>query len=191
MSHTRRLVWLALLILALVALDQVTKWAAIQTLRPEPGHRAEVIAFPDGWYPNDLFRFQYATNTGAFLSLGSRLEPGLRFWLLTGLNSVILTIVAVVLVTKRSLKWPVALALSLILTGGIGNLIDRVLNEGVVVDFMNMGIGRGSWSLRTGIFNVADLAIVGGLVLLVALEIFGSRQQQAAVPESEPDAKEG
>ena len=66
-------------------------------------------------------------------------------------------------------------ALALILSGGVGNLIDRVLRGGLVVDFMNVGIG----TLRSGIFNVADLGIVGGLVLLLALELFGRRAPSA------------
>ena len=46
---------------------------------------------------------------------------------------------------------------------GSGNLIDRILHDGTVVDFLNFGIG----SLRTGIFNVADVAIMGGAALLI------------------------
>ena len=43
-----------------------------------------------------------------------------------------------------------------ILSGGIGNLIDRVVNNGLVIDFINPGVG----SVRTGIFNVADMGVV-------------------------------
>jgi signal peptidase II len=46
--------------------------------------------------------------------------------------------------------------------GGIGNLIDRALHQGAVVDFMNVGLGN----LRTGIFNVADVALTGGAIAL-------------------------
>jgi signal peptidase II len=46
----------------------------------------------------------------------------------------------------------------------LGNLIDRLLNGGQVVDFVNVGVG----DLRTGIFNLADVAImIGAGVLLV------------------------
>lgn len=44
--------------------------------------------------------------------------------------------------------------------GGVGNLIDRIFNEGRVIDFMNIGVG----SLCTGVFNVADIAISFGVV---------------------------
>ena len=52
-----------------------------------------------------------------------------------------------------------------ILAGGVGNLWDRVVDQGGVTDFLNVGIG----GLRTGIFNVADMYITGAVVwLLVA-----------------------
>ena len=54
-------------------------------------------------------------------------------------------------------------AWSLVLSGGLGNLVDRIINDGRVIDFMNIGIG----SLRTGIFNVADVYITVGVVVLV------------------------
>ena len=44
--------------------------------------------------------------------------------------------------------------------GGFGNLIDRIFNEGRVIDFVNIGIG----SLRTGLFNKADISITLGEV---------------------------
>ncbi len=55
------------------------------------------------------------------------------------------------------------IAWSLVLSGGIGNLLDRLLHDGRVIDFMNVGIG----SLRTGIFNVADVCIMIGISLVV------------------------
>jgi signal peptidase II len=51
-------------------------------------------------------------------------------------------------------------------------LIDRILHNGTVVDFLNVGIGP----LRTGIFNIADIAIMGGAVLLLITTI---RKQKA------------
>jgi signal peptidase II len=53
-------------------------------------------------------------------------------------------------------------SLTLFFAGGASNLIDRIY-RGSVIDFMNVGIG----GLRTGIFNVADLAIMLGMALLI------------------------
>src|SRR5207249_7753307 len=57
-----------------------------------------------------------------------------------------------------------------ILGGGLSNLLDRVAYGGYVVDFINLGIG----SLRTGIFNAADVAITVGVLLVV----FGGQWQR-------------
>ena len=61
----------------------------------------------------------------------------------------------------------VAIALALVLGGGIGNLIDRIFNDGRVIDFLNIGVG----SIRTGVFNVADIAITFGVLLFVLFSL--------------------
>lgn len=191
MSGSARVMVIALVLLSGVALDQATKRVAIAKLSEESGsapgfRRAKaIIPFPRSWYPNDLFRFQYAENEGAFLSMFSSLPGAARFWILIGLNSVILVVVGLFLALKRGLMPSVVVALSLILSGGVGNIIDRLFHDGRVVDFMNMGIGAGKWSLRTGIFNVADLAIVGGLLLLLFFEYFRSRPEKTRPPRKE------
>ena len=55
------------------------------------------------------------------------------------------------------------IAFALILGGGLSNMWDRILHSGFVVDFMNLGIG----SLRTGIFNVADMAITCAFFIII------------------------
>ena len=69
--------------------------------------------------------------------------------------------------------WPTRtlLGVALFVRGGVSNLLDRIIH-GAVVDFMNVGIGP----LRTGIFNVADMAIMLG-VGIVLLETFQSNGQ--------------
>ena len=54
-------------------------------------------------------------------------------------------------------------AILLIVSGGIGNLFDRVFREGRVIDFMLIEVG----SLRTGVFNVADVSITSGVIILL------------------------
>lgn len=66
-------------------------------------------------------------------------------------------------------------AWSLVLSGGLGNLVDRIRNDGRVINFMNIGIG----SLRTGIFNVADVCITVGVVVLVLQAL---RQPRSPIP---------
>ena len=55
---------------------------------------------------------------------------------------------------------------ALIIGGGIGNLIDRLIHDGSVTDFMNIGIGR----VRTGIFNAADIFLIVGLGLFILMQ---------------------
>jgi signal peptidase II len=165
-----RLAFVCAVVLAGVVLDQVTKQIAIAFLAPPP-------VKPPVYFFGDFFSFQYATNTGAFLSLGSTLPDGARLWLLTGFNAVILVCVATYLALRPQLSFWVTFSLSLILSGGIGNLIDRIFRDGEVIDFMNLGIPGAripflDLPMRTGIFNVADVAIMVGLGILVVAELF-------------------
>ena len=162
MTLKKKILLLAAIAVPTLLVDHATKWAAIAFLKD---------GYPVYSWLGDLFRLQYAENTGAFLSLGSTLSDFWRAWVMIGVNSLILLGVFLFLLLAR---FPGALApsaLSLVLAGGVGNLIDRVFRDGRVVDFMNMGVSAGDFSLRTGIFNVADLAIVAGVMLLVASEI--------------------
>ncbi len=147
------------IIVATVGIDQSTKFIAHATLRHNHGSIPIL---------GQLFELRYAENTGGFLSLGASLPDGARFWLLTVFTAVVLTGIAYVLLTNRGLPRPDVVSLSLLLGGGVGNLIDRVFRDGTVVDFMVMGIGR----LHTGVFNVADTAVMAGIFLLFASKLF-------------------
>lgn len=171
MSRKKRLILTGVLLAALVVMDQATKWVAIQYLR-ESG---QVYSYWGG-----LFRFQYAENTGAFLSLGAGWPDGIRAAVMIGVNSLILAAVLAYLLAATHLPCLPALALACIAGGGIGNLIDRLFRDGRVIDFMNMGVNLGSFSLRTGIFNVADVAIMAGLFLIIFNELFALRGNAAA-----------
>lgn len=175
MTYKNRVILILSVLAICVVLDQVTKRMAIAWLMGQP----PLI------YLGDFFRLQYAENTGAFLGLFGKMSETVRQVLLVGFNSVILAVVSAFLFFSRDLTRMVIVALALILAGGVGNLIDRIAYGGIVVDYMNMGLPwvsiRG-WEPRTGIFNVADLAIVGGLVLMVIAEFF-----KPAAPEPAPE----
>ena len=172
MTLKKKILLLAAIAVPTLLVDHATKWAAIAFLKD---------GYPVYSWLGDLFRLQYAENTGAFLSLGSTLSDFWRAWVMIGVNSLILLGVFLFLLLARFPGTLAPSALSLVLAGGVGNLIDRVFRDGRVVDFMNMGVSAGDFSLRTGIFNVADLAIVAGVVLLVASEILpaGRRKKTA------------
>jgi signal peptidase II len=150
----RRRLWLVTLLLTLtIGCDQATKQIAISTLRTAPSRS----------FLGDTFRLTYAENPGAFLSLGASLPAGARFWVLNvGVALVLLALLAHTLLGKGVITSQAA-AYALVVGGGIGNWIDRVMRGGMVVDFMNMGIGP----VRTGVFNVADVAIMTGAAMLL------------------------
>ena len=110
------------------------------------------------------------------MSLGAGLPDGLRAVVMTGLNALILGGLLCYLFLGKKVGGLSSCAFSLVASGGIGNLIDRIFRDGRVVDFMNLGITSGQFSLRTGIFNVADVAIMAGLFLVIANEIFFLRR---------------
>ncbi|MFY4728732.1 signal peptidase II [Nitrospira sp. BLG_2] len=164
MRLTRDLLILLLLV-GCVGCDQLTKDVAQQYLAFES---------PRSWF-YDTVRLEYAENTGAFLSLGSGFPEGLRVILFQVFPALWLVGLGVFLFAKQ-MPLLSTVAWSLILSGGIGNLLDRLLHDGRVIDFMNVGIG----GLRSGIFNVADACITIGLSLLV-LEVF--RRPRVSVNE--------
>ncbi|RYZ95722.1 MAG: signal peptidase II [Sphingobacteriaceae bacterium] len=114
-------------------------------------------------YFNNIFRLEYVENTGAALSLGDNLPQPYSFILLTLLP--ILFMVGLIIYSVyniRTLDKLQLVALSLITAGGIGNIIDRIAYDRHVTDFMNMGIGN----VRTGIFNVADMCVTAGVIVI-------------------------
>jgi len=133
-------------------------------------------------YLNGAVRIQYAENTGAFLSLGANLPEEARFILFVLLVGPIL--ITGMAFAFRSDRMTPAQKMGLILAvgGGMGNLIDRIAH-GAVVDFVSLGIGP----LRTGIFNLADVAITTGLVLFLAAGAREPEDQNVAAADG-PDA---
>jgi signal peptidase II len=109
----------------------------------------------------DTIRLQVAKNYGAFLSLGASLGEASRGMLISVVVGVVLAALLAYLLISKPQNPFVGVSVALIVGGGVSNLIDRVRYGGYVVDFLNVGIGP----LRTGIFNVADMAIMAGVVL--------------------------
>jgi signal peptidase II len=149
----KRLPLIVAVLLSNMALDQWTKLIATEAFKGKPTRT----------YLGDTFRFTWATNEGAFLSLGANLPDGLRYWVLTVMvGGLLLAILYFAVMGKGLTAMPVA-GYALIAAGGLSNWVDRARFDGKVVDFMNLGIG----SLRTGIFNVADLQILVGIGLVL------------------------
>jgi signal peptidase II len=153
MKMFNRIVLMLLVLVSCVGCDQATK----QLVR---ARLPEAVTYS---FFGDVFRLQHMQNHGAFLSLGDTLSGPARFAVFTLAVAAALAAMVVYLIRKRDLAAFDVVAFSLIAGGGIGNLIDRVLYAGGVTDFLNLGIGP----VRTGIFNVADIAIMLGAAMLV------------------------
>lgn len=83
----------------------------------------------------------------------------------------------VFVLVRRSLRPAFIAGFSLIVGGGIGNLIDWTFNNGAVIDFMNFGVGN----LRTGIFNIADVAIMLGEGMLIFFALRNKRLSETTL----------
>jgi len=110
---------------------------------------------------------EYAENLGAFMGMGASVSPALRsaFWI--GAVSLVLGMTTFLAIRSRELGLGQIVCLSLTIGGGLGNLIDRFLHDGAVVDWVSVGIGP----LRTGVFNVADVAVTGGCLVFVLITL--------------------
>lgn len=155
---------LFLLIAAVVALDQWTKQLV----------RAHLTA-PRA-YAGNLVTLIYTENEGAFLSLGATLSPSARTAIFTVAVGFAVAI-AIGMLVMRKVVGIDAVAVALIAAGGVGNLIDRIARHGRVTDFIYMQAGP----LHTGVFNVADVAITGGVIWL----LFSSFLPKAKHPPGE------
>lgn len=142
---------LCLLLAATAGCDRVTKHYAVTTLAGNPGQS----------YLGDTIRLDYHENAGGFLSTGSTWSPSARTIVFQVANGAFL-FGTLILAYRYQWSRLAASGLILFLAGGVSNWIDRV-TIGRVVDFLNVGVGP----VRTGIFNVADVAIIAGVALLV------------------------
>ncbi len=152
--------------LVVVGCDQGSKAIA----RTHLGNGKAVVLF------GGILVMRYVENQGAFLSLGAWLPEPARRALFIAFPLFLLVGLIIYAALKKRIRASFAAGLSLVAGGGIGNLLDRILHGGRVGDFLNLGIG----SFRTGIFNLADLSIMLGCLLLV---IEGSGGRPGERPE--------
>lgn len=154
------LIW-ATVATILVVLDQVTKYLAMTKI----GNR--LIQVIPG-----LFDFVYVKNTGAAFSILSN-------------STVILSIISVLFCIGVLIYWILKkpshvlmkLSLTLLFAGALGNAIDRII-RGFVVDFISTSF------IDFPVFNVADIAITCGAVLLAIYIIFFDKDEKNGETDS-------
>lgn len=164
MNHPRFKLLLALAIVcSCVGCDQATKTMAMRSLRDKPPQS----------YLGDTIRLDFAQNPGGFLSLGANLPDRFRTRLFIATNCFLMLGLLCVLILKRNIPVLLFVSLMYVLSGGVGNLIDRISNNGLVTDFINVGLGP----VRTGVFNVADMAITFGAFAIGYLTLKRERDE--------------
>lgn len=179
----RRLVPLVLVAVAAIifAVDQLVKnW--VVTHLPE-GETVPVLG--------EFLQWHFVRNPGAAFSMASG-----STWIFTILAAVVVVVILWQIRRLRSISW--SIFLGLLLGGVLGNLTDRLTREpgfpvGHVIDFIST-----PWlwlGFPQGIYNIADMAIVGGMILFVGITLLGlpvdgspretrkSRAEAAAVAE--------
>lgn len=155
-AHSRMekimLIWL-MIIAGIVFLDQLSKWLTVINLDLY------------GTFPliEDVFHFTYVRNTGAAFSIFNK--PDER-WIFMSISTVAIVALSVYLWKKRNDSKLLCIALSFIVGGGIGNMVDRCL-LGYVIDMLDFRL------INFAIFNVADSFVCVGVGLFALQVILG------------------
>ncbi len=152
MSFVKRFIIIFAILVSCVGCDQTTKSIAKSVLS-----ESETSS-----YFQDTVRLHLVYNNGAFLGLGSSLPEVWREGIFTVGVAILLIGALVYAFFSKPGCFSSVLAIALIFSGGLSNLLDRIAYHGLVVDFINIGIG----SVRSGIFNIADIAITMGIFIL-------------------------
>lgn len=148
------ILWAAIVVFSVV-LDQITKYIVVMNLKPIGSS-----AFIDG-----LLGFRYVENTGAAFGM----MKGFR-WGFIIISTIAITALAIYLVKyRKEIPAFLGITLSMIIGGGIGNQIDRIVN-GFVVDFFEFQF------IDFAVFNVADCFVTVGAFLAVIDLIFIDRE---------------
>ena len=173
------LIWLAVIIVT-VFLDQLTKYLTVLHLKP-------IDTLP---IIEDVFHFTYVENTGAAFGM---MKDARWVFMITSTVAIVGILVYMfrrTYVKKEKMPWMEALSLSLIVGGGIGNMIDRTV-LGYVVDMIDCRF------INFAVFNVADsfVCIGAGLMILylfmeMGKEIKAEKAVKASADGEDPDEGE-
>jgi signal peptidase II len=156
-----------IIIAVLVGIDQLTKYFTVVYVKPVGS-----ISVIDGF-----FRLTYVENRGAALGMFQN-----QRWFFIGMTSLLILAACVLLVKYKHHTWASYTCAILIIGGGIGNLIDRVL-VGFVVDFL-------SFSIFPPVFNFADCCVTVGAFLFAYHVLFAERKLKSMDENGNKEANE-
>jgi len=162
----KRNIFIVLLIVFNIAIDQISKvWVRANF---DYGETKSLIG--------EKFIMQYVENQGAFLGMGSDMHPTLKLILLLILPTIVLGYVIYYIIKNKELDRMSLIAFCCIVGGGIANVFDRI-TRGEVTDFFFINLGG---VFKTGIFNVADVSVTTGMLMLLFSGLFNTKKVQDA-----------
>ena len=152
-NKKERNILITIIVLLSIVSDQISKvWA-----------RNNLESYIEKNIFGDVFSLIKVENTGAFLGMGSELPEILRILLLIVLPVIVLISITIYTYIDKSLNKISIIGFSFIIGGGIANIFDRII-FGSVTDFLYLNFGG---VFKTGIFNIADLWVTTGMVLIL------------------------
>jgi signal peptidase II len=163
-------VWLAAAAILAAGLDQWTKALV----------KANMALYDSIEVVGDFFKITYIQNTGIAFGIFHGAQGDGRKYLLLGLSLLALGFLVYLFVKSKKTVLD-QLSVGFILGGAAGNLFDRIVHRSVV-DFCDFGIGQARWFT----FNLADCAIVLGLMLLVIQAMIDEKRKKSAGPQEPP-----
>jgi len=174
MKYKNKLILTSIVFFSNYFLDRVTKILAIEHLQYLRGSEKPIIG--------QLVFLSYVENEGAFLSVGSAWEGPLKALLFIILPLIACIFALLYCIFREENKISVILIVSII-AGGLGNIQDRIFNDGKVTDFLRFAIG----DLSTGVLNFADMSITFGAILLLLYEIYKTSNEKKLTSVVEQD----
>lgn len=152
-NKKERNILITIIVLLSIVSDQISKvWA-----------RNNLESYIEKNIFGDVFSLIKVENTGAFLGMGSELPETLRILLLIVLPVIVLISITIYTYIDKSLNKISIIGFSFIIGGGIANIFDRII-FGSVTDFLYLNFGG---VFKTGIFNIADLWVTTGMILIL------------------------
>lgn len=147
-----KMLFSVLIIFSNISCDQITK----NKVRTEISTNETIQVI------NDNFILTHVENAGAAMSLGENLSPNLKIIVLQVLPLLVMIFLFIYIIKEKKMSKLSMIGISFIIGGGIGNIYDRILYDSVT-DFMYIEFG----AFHTGIFNMADVSVVIGVLLLL------------------------
>ena len=153
MKLSRRSVFIIIIIVLNIAIDQISKFWVRNYVEP----------FRETQLLGDKFILTNVENSGAFLGMGSDLNPTIKIIVLLILPIVVLGYVLRYVFRYKSIDRLSLIGFSCIIGGGFANIYDRII-YGSVTDFFHIDLGG---VFKTGIFNMADLSVTTGMIMII------------------------